>query len=271
MKSPEIKILEEENCNNISKKFWTKKIIVLVLISLGIPIIFIILNILLIWNFFIEFGENFSFGLNLGNSIALLSAGGGITGVLYSNHKNELRSEKSTCEAGNRITKQINNQNINLKKQLEAQEKIIKLQLIHADKQQSLLKIYDILSDYDKFIDTIQNTFENKTDKDETIISSRKEIFINLKNININSSNYYYLPLEIKKLIMEYLILIKKREKMFKSNNSTKDFEPFINTEENIDKLFELTDEKDWKIFGDSIILEMLVKLYVELKKELDI
>nr|WP_302579086.1 hypothetical protein [Methanobrevibacter arboriphilus] len=138
-----------ENCDEINIPI-PLKIKILIIISLGLPITLFITNIINYINF------NEELAINWANSIALLSAGAAITSMLYSNHNNEIRNKKTVCEAGNRLIKQLNNQEENLEKQLEEQSKQLDKQLSWHDEKKSVINLSN------KLIQVVSNSYERK-------------------------------------------------------------------------------------------------------------
>lgn len=237
MKDTYIETFKEEDCNK-EKTFWQIPTLILVGTSLGIPMFFIMGNLLLNFGILEYLGKEFNFGLSLGNSIALLSAGMAIIGILYSNHKNELRSEKQICEAGNRLARQINNQNINLNvqlekqderlvKQLEAQEKNVETQLYFNREQESMLDLYNILYDNRKSIyneinnittETNPNNFNKVWNEElQKIISERDEIYTELTKYQRNIHKFHYATEESKEKIIKFVFYIYENKKNYES------------------------------------------------------
>jgi hypothetical protein len=116
---------------------------IIILVIWFIPLFLIIGNILLASTI----NSNF-LGLNLGNSIALLSTAAAITAMLYSNHKNENRNKKQINNANDRLDKQLKNQQEGLDKQLAHNADQALLQSSTPESKKFLIKSYNILNGF---------------------------------------------------------------------------------------------------------------------------
>jgi len=121
---------KETNTNVINTSEEYKNIpiskftLIFIFLSLFIPIIFILGAIF----------SNTFLGFDIGNSIALLTAGAAISGILYNNHRNENRNEKQIWNAGNRLDKQLTEQSENLEKQFNHSRDELTKQFAKQDK-----------------------------------------------------------------------------------------------------------------------------------------
>jgi hypothetical protein len=241
MLNTEVEFLEEENCKEEKKSYWTinRWYPILTFISLGIPLLAILFNLIPIAQWL---GIKTNIGIGLGNSISLFAAGGAITGTLYSNYKNELRSEKQICEAGNRLTKQINNQNINLEKQMIEADNRMNKQIVGDTKQDAVFsfakKIMDIFNYPCDDIEIKQNVslIDEITAKTHFDINIRGKMYYNNKEILNDPKQFNYLSPDLKKEIKKYndayFKIIKNKTKFLRSNVDDSILKSFYNPDE---------------------------------------
>lgn len=208
-------------------QFWDKKNTFLVTLSLGIPISLILINL-----------TDYSIGFNLGNSIALLTAGLAITGTLYSNHQNNIRNQKQINASEKRLEKQLQNQKENLDTQIKSAQQNLKYQLDHNERQlkkqlvfdkqmKVMLYLYELFIKHGRAID-----LEKTQTKSETKITAQFLLCKKLKIITNQVKNFYYLPKNIQKKIEEMVQYLQEKE-----NNL--DTHPQI-TEKYLKEIFEL-------------------------------
>lgn len=210
MSDNEIELLKEEKCGGNNKSFLKGISGILSILAIGIPIILFIVSLI---SQFQPEEEKIQIGMSLANTIALIAAGAAITGTLYSNHQNEKRNEQQICEAGNRLTRQLNNQNINLKKQFENQKENINEQLIAADErlekqlesQKEDLKTQLIFDKQQPNIHRIHKNLKvnmeifNNPDQfsNQDVADARRNLYMSLLRIKGDIETLYYLPEDI--------------------------------------------------------------------------
>lgn len=228
-----IKLKDQELIKEV-RPFWDKTTIIIISITIGVPICFILINVI---SLFKPRGYSFNIGLEVGNSIALLTAGVAITGTIYSNYRNDIRNQKQINEAEKRLEKQLNKQDEhlkiqlnkqdkrldtqigstekNLKKQLSHNEEQLKTQLIFDKERSVMLKIYaifyknklSIINDLESI--TPENNprdFRDKWDRElNQVITRRKQIFEDLRLIRDDINQLYYIPLNIQEKIIDFI------------------------------------------------------------------
>lgn len=178
-----------DNSNDENFSFWSRSNIGTILIiafSIGIPVFLIVTNIFKQYN-------RFSVGFDIGNSIALLTAGLALTGTLYSNYQNDARNRKQIKAAEKRLDIQLKEQKQNLF-----------TQLVFDKQREMVIKLYEL------FVQTGMGLYP-KTGKKLSITGTSwglksatlNTIFKGIFSIRYTPNKFYSLPLDIQKKIID--------------------------------------------------------------------
>lgn len=277
---------------NKKSPFWDKKTTFIIIIAIGTPICFILLNLISLLKIL---DYQFNAGLDIGNSIALLAAGAAITSTLYSNYRSDIRNQDQIKKADKRLDKQLKKQDDHLNKQLSKQEEHLnkqlskqeerlqiqlvsakenlKVQLLHNEKQLKkqlifnkersvMLEVYKILyMNKSSLINNIESITKDdyfSRDKWNTelnnVINARKKIFGDLKQIRDDIHQLYYIPRDIQKKIIEFIGYILENQERI-------GYSPDLNRKLYYDDEDHLT-EKYLKEIGESVEDYLGIKIY---------
>ena len=188
----------EKSNNDYNPSFWKH--------NNAISIVTIILLVSPIFLFY-KFGMDPKSGFNSANAIALFTASVAISGIFYSNYRNDIRNQKQIIEAEKRLEKQLKKQDKQLTDQLEHSETQLEKQLIFDKERDVMLEIYNIL-------------FENRgsllseiEDIDTVYWISKKRniIYSDLLSIQKDIKQFYYIPNELRTIILDFIKHISKK------------------------------------------------------------
>ncbi len=206
----------ESKSKKIENSFWNIQNIIIISLSFIIPLSLIFVNLLGVYA-----------GFSIGNSIALLTAGLAITGMLYSNYRNNIRNQDQLDAAEKRLDKQLKEQKINLNQQLKSAERRLdkqladqkknlnrqldsakenlREQLIFDKKSNAVLAVYKIFLKYPLPIGKKMHKKDIGVKRDPEVEKKDQanKIREDLGGIMDEPEKCYYLPRKLKKVITE--------------------------------------------------------------------
>ncbi|MBP2045374.1 hypothetical protein [Methanobacterium aggregans] len=198
----------ESKSKKIENSFWNIQNIIIISLSFIIPLSLIFVNLLGVYA-----------GFSIGNSIALLTAGLAITGTLYSNYRNNIRNQDQLDAAEKRLDKQLKEQKKNLNQQLKSAErrldKQLKVQKKNLNQQLDSAKenlreelIFDKKSNAVLGVETAFFEYNNLPDDR----FKNKHLCKRLRVIRETPDEFYYLPKELKKAILDFYDYTRKNK-----------------------------------------------------------
>ena len=184
----------ESKSKKIENSFWNIQNIIIISLSFIIPLSLIFVNLLGVYA-----------GFSIGNSIALLTAGLAITGMLYSNYRNNIRNQDQLDAAEKRLDKQLKEQKINLNRQLDSAKENLREQLIFDKKSNAVLAVYKIFLKYPLPIGKKMHKKDIGVKRDPEVEKKDQanKIREDLGGIMDEPEKCYYLPRKLKKVITE--------------------------------------------------------------------
>lgn len=212
-----------DNSNDENLSFWSRSntgTILIIAFSIGIPIFLIGINLLKTY-------ITFSVGFDIGNSIALLSAGLAVTGTLYSNYQNNIRNKK-----------QINAAEKRLDIQLEESKKQLHKQLLFNKQREMMIKLYE------EFVKMGDGLYPKTSPKNLSITAlnpgfsknnALNLVFNSLCAIRYTPTKLYSLPPNTRKKIMDLV------EKFGSNLNPSSIVNPQVETY--LDEIFDMVEK----------------------------